>query len=131
MAIQQLNRFKGETITFRLIGSNGYIFNGENAEPFIVYVYPDGLDVLDPANQSKVTTIDSSIESPSDTIPYVVRIEGENEVQCFIPYKRTASDNMPAGKYTLEIRYGDTIISVITRNNAFTLVNAYSGAAFN
>ena len=129
MAIQQLNRYKGETITFRLIGSNGYIFNGENAEPFIVYVYPDGLDVLDPANQSKVTTVDSNIETVSDTIPYIVRIEGKNEVQCVIPYKRTASENMPAGKYTMEIRYGGSIISVITRNNAFTLVNAFSAVS--
>lgn len=131
MSIQQLNRFKGETITFRLIGSNGYIFNGEESKPFSVYVYTDGLNVLDPANQNKVTTIDSDNETVSDSTPYIVRIEGKNEVQCVIPYKRTASDNMPAGKYTLEIRYGEEIISVITRNNAFVLVNAYSGVAFN
>lgn len=126
MAIQQLNRYKGETITFRLIGSKGYVFNGENAEPFIVCVYPDGLDILNSANQNKVTIIDSENETVDLKVPYIVRIGEKNEVQCVIPYKRTASENMPAGKYTMEIRYGGSIISVITRNNAFTLVNAFS-----
>lgn len=128
MAIQQLNHYRGETITFRFTGDDTYIFNGTDAQYFEVYVYPDGLNVSDPSNQSKIIRItsDDTESVPSAGNGYTKPVEGENAVDVIIPYDVTSGAKMPAGKFTVELRYGDEIRSVILRNNAFTVIEAAS-----
>ena len=128
MAIQQLNHYRGETITFRFTGDDTYVFNGEGAQDFEVYVYPDGLNVSDPANQSKIIRItsDDTESSPSVGNGYTKPVEDENAVDVIIPYDVSSGSKMPAGKFTVELRYGETIRSVILRNNAFTVIEAAS-----
>lgn len=129
MAIQQLNHYRGETITFRFTGDDTYSFEGSNQGSdnpvFIVFVYPDGIDVSIAAEQEKIKKIKSTVtEQTQGEDGYVNFIEGENEVQCILPYETT--QDMSAGKYTIELRYGDTMVSVIKRNTAFTMVDAAS-----
>lgn len=131
MAVQQLNHYRGETITFRFTGDSTYIFSGTGAQPFEVYVYKDGLNVSDPANISKIIRITSDDTTVSESVGYVAPVEGENAVDIVIPYGVSSSDQMPAGTFTIELRYGNTIRSVIVRNNAFTVVEAASEINWN
>jgi len=124
MAIQQLNHFKGETITFRFSGDETYVFNGTGNQPFEVYIYLDGLDVSDSSNLSKIIRVQSTDDTVSTTAGYVQAVQDENAVDIIIPYG--VSKDMDAGNYTIELRYGDDIRSVVVRNNAFTLVDAAS-----
>lgn len=126
MAIQQLNHYRGETITFRFTGDDTYIFNGTGAQYFEVYVYPDGMNVSDPANKDKIIRVTSLETTPSESECYVEPVQDENAVDVIIPHGISSSDKMPAGKFTVELRYGDTKRSVILRNNAFTVIEAAS-----
>ena len=126
MAIQQLNHYRGETITFRFTGDDTYVFNGDDAQDFEVYIYPDGLDVSDTANQSKIIRVQSKDTTVSTDHCYVAPVEDMNAADVIIPYGVSSSDIMPAGTYTVELRYGSNIRSVILRNNAFTVIASAS-----
>lgn len=126
MAIQKLNHYRGETITFRFTGDDTYVFNGEGAQYFEAYIYPDGLNVSDPANIDKIIRVTSSDTTESTDHCYVEFVEDMNAADVIIPYEVSSSDIMPAGTYTVELRYGSTKRSVILRNNAFTVIASAS-----
>lgn len=149
IAMQRLNHYRGETITFRLKGDDVFSFQKgsgpEGVDPyFIVFIYPDGINFDDTSQQSKIKHIYSTDESQSSVTghdgyvewisqdieePGVSTTVYENEVQCVLPY--TVTKTMDLGKYTVEVLYAkyDTdsnLRSVLKINNAFTLIAAAS-----
>lgn len=99
---------KGETIKITVTPDSGVTI-----EKAMLYVYPDGLDLSsENAGSPKI----QKISNPTT-------VDG-NMVFTLIP-SQTGGDNMPAGDYTIELKYGTgDDISIVSQNHAFTLVES-------
>lgn len=82
----------------------------------VMFVYPDNL-VLN----SEAAGSDKIIRVPTTGTQTA---EGDGTFIFTIPSTITRSDNMPAGDYTIELKYGSTEISIVKQNRAFTLVDS-------
>lgn len=119
------NQYQGETLDFIIEGDENFDFGQSGTQPFIVFVYPDGLNTSIEGNRQFIKIIDSrdvdGIAVYGDG--YISRSENHT-AHAFLPYYKT--QNMKTGSYTVEILYGDEARSVSKFNNAFILVEGYS-----
>jgi hypothetical protein len=130
MTFSSLKHYRGETVAFHLSGDDVFSCRGSNIHPennpkFRLFIYPDGTDVSTEEGQALVKIIKSTVLRQTDGEDgYVEFAEGQNEVQCILPYIVTR--DLAVGKYTMELLYGSTERSVIKRTSAFTLLEAAS-----
>lgn len=135
MASGKVNLYKGETITLKFKGNDAYVFESgsDPDKAFEVYVYVDGLYIKD-AERKDVKIIKSSDteydpgHELDESDGYVKFISGENEVWVILPYQETMG--MKEDSYTVEMRYGTDMRSVIKRKSAFLLAAAVSQKTF-
>lgn len=102
--LRQFN--KGETIKITVTPDTGV-----SMESPVLYVYPDNLDLNTDPDTKKIIAIENPIESGSDKV-------------FTIDPSKTGGDDMPAGDYTVELKYGSTDITIVKQNHAFTLVES-------
>ena len=106
-AIKQFN--KGETINITITPDSSVTMTSP-----VLYVYPDNLklDSLSASDKAKIQEISTFTD-------------GDGKKIFTIPPDTTKGANMPAGDYTVELKYGSgTDISIVKQNHAFTLVES-------
>lgn len=99
---------KGEDIKITITPDSGVTISVSEAK---VVVYPDSLDLSNESSSS------SKIKEYGLTLSNSV-------YTATIPKADTSSDNMPAGDYTIELKYGSSEVSIVRQNHAFTLVES-------
>ncbi len=99
---------KGETINITVAPESGVTMTSP-----VLYVYPDNLDLQsEPTSSPKIQKITNPTTS------------GSSYVFTILP-SVTGGANMPAGDYTIELKYGSSNdISIVSQNHAFTLVES-------
>lgn len=102
---------KGDDIVITITPESGVSIDTTNDK---ICVYPDNLDL------NNETSISEKIK--------IYSIMNTNGVYTStIPKGDTSGANMPAGDYTIELKYGghnNTPVSIIRQNHAFTLVES-------
>ena len=102
--LRQFN--KGETIQITVTPDTGVTMTSP-----VLYVYPDSLDLNRNPDTNKIIKIDTSTGTTTKTFT--------------IGPTTTGGANMPAGDYTVELKYGSSNdITVVKQNHAFTLVES-------
>ena len=102
--LRQFN--KGETIQITVTPDTGVTMTSP-----VLYVYPDSLDLNSNPDTSKIIKIDT--------------FTGVTTMTFTIDPTTTGGSNMPAGDYTVELKYGSSNdITVVKQNHAFTLVES-------
>lgn len=133
MPVQQLNFYRGQTITLKWRGKDStFIFADDGEHPFKLLIYPKGMDMSLDANKSKLRQIDSRDVKTGNSDPVPVYGDGfvyyseeeENTVYCVLPWSSTV--DMDETTYTVELLYGRDTRYVVTRNNDFILVSSVS-----
>ena len=133
MNITKLNNYRGETITLSWKGDDTYTFPSDGTVKFKTLVYPDGMDMSVSQNRQEfLREIDSRDVKTGQSAPTPQYGDGyvfydpdvANTAFCVIPWEKTV--DMKTGQYTVELLYGDDSRSVVTKNNAFTLVASVS-----
>lgn len=101
---------KGETIKVTVMPDEGMTMGNP-----VMYVYPDSLVLSNETTGSaKIIRIPSSgVQQAQDDGSYVFSISSA-----------ITRNDMPAGDYTIELKYGSTEISIVKQSRAFTLVDS-------
>ena len=120
--LRQFN--KGETIQITVTPDSGVKMDSP-----ILYVYPDSLDLNSNPDTLKIQKIPDVSEGAytdgSEDDNGNIRKSNDAEYVFSICPDVTGDADMPAGDYTVELKYGSSNdITVVKQNHAFTLVES-------